>query len=136
MDTMNERRLPVVVPQTRADCLPGGSNEARPCQFRACRHNLANAESSCVLDIVDDRGALSLEEIGDLLGLTRERIRQIESVSLFKIYRHRFMRDVSGASLSPVSRTPPKDLALRVGGPENWRSRSVRGTYRGGSDDT
>lgn len=36
---------------------------------------------SCVLDVAD-RGGATLEEIGDMLGLTRERVRQVEEEAL------------------------------------------------------
>ena len=57
-------------PQTRADCLPGGCNQARPCPWVSCRHHLAidvtskgkvkelwedleAAPVTCALDVVD-----------------------------------------------------------------------------------
>lgn len=84
-------------PKTRAECLGG----ARPCPFVGCQYNLyleVNPETgaiklnhaqlepwemteSCALDIAD-RGASTLETVGDLLGLTRERTRQIETRTL------------------------------------------------------
>lgn len=86
-------------PRTRADCIDG----PRPCPYVGCRHNLyleatqhgalalrdpkrepwaVPAEHSCVLDIVDaNPGGMTLEEVGGILGLTRERIRQIERVA-------------------------------------------------------
>lgn len=72
-------------PQVRADCLSGGPNEKRPCPWTTCRHHLEHPEVSCVLDLVDDRGALTLEEVSDFFGLTRERIRQIEAKVLRKL---------------------------------------------------
>jgi hypothetical protein len=78
-------------PKTRQDCLPGGINEERPCAFLSCRHHLGiefrngkvvelegweNRPYSCVLDATDD-GEMKLEEIGDVLGVSRERIRQM-----------------------------------------------------------
>lgn len=80
-------------PTTRGDCLTGGSNEARPCPWRGCRWHLssiqtrrAETDESCVLDIADE-GGMRLDEIGDVLGLTRERIRQIEAEALAKVGR-------------------------------------------------
>jgi hypothetical protein len=74
-------------PRTRGDCADG----PRPCPWAACRHHLAldvNPETgsmrvvpdpaeTCSLDVAD-RGGVTLEEIGQLTNLTRERIRQIE----------------------------------------------------------
>lgn len=80
-------------PKTRADCCNG----PRPCPWVGCRHHLAidiNPETgslqltrpelepwelpqSCALDVAD-AGACTLEQIGELLNVTRERTRQIE----------------------------------------------------------
>lgn len=90
-------------PATRADC----SNFSRPCPFVSCAHHLyldVNQDSghiklnyptlevwelkdSCSLD-VSDRGGLTLEETGQILGLTRERVRQIEFMALAVLKEH------------------------------------------------
>jgi len=84
-----------VKPRTRADCIGG----PRPCPFVSCRHHLyleisgdklkINAPNIEVWDMVDscsldlaDRGEMRLAAIGEVLGLTRERIRQIEGHAL------------------------------------------------------
>src|ERR1700733_1906248 len=87
-------------PTTRADC----SGAARPCPWVACKHHLyldINPETgsikinfpdlepwelkqTCALDVAE-AGALTLEEIGDITNLTRERIRQLEVRGLFKL---------------------------------------------------
>lgn len=97
-------RLPLapVVPTTRGDCLPGGSNEARPCRYRGCKWHLdrerrwtervANFEESCVLDVAD-RGGATLEEIADMIGITRERVRQVEELAMDRFTR-RFLDSV------------------------------------------
>ena len=79
-------------PMCRAEC-----PSERPCPFVGCRYNLYldvnevtgniifnfpdiepdEMTESCTLDI-SDMGGLTLEEIGHLMNLTRERIRQIE----------------------------------------------------------
>lgn len=88
-------------PKTRADCLHG----PRPCPWVGCRYNLflevhptsgsviENFDDpsdmkvySCALDAADhNRGGMTLDEIGKLLGVTRERTRQIESKALLHI---------------------------------------------------
>lgn len=91
-------------PATRADCLPGGANAQRPCPFVSCKHHLAlevNARNgnikmnfpdvevwemreTCALDVADYDGA-TLIDVGRILNLTRERIRQIQDVALFDL---------------------------------------------------
>lgn len=78
-------------PRTRGDCLPGGLNAARPCPWADCRHHLYSPERSCVLDVVDERGPLTLEEIGQLFGVSRERIRQIEENIVRKLKRNQIL---------------------------------------------
>jgi hypothetical protein len=87
-------------PQTRAEC----ADMSRPCPFVSCAHHLyldVNPESgaiklnfphlevwemaeTCALDVAD-RGGITLEEVGAILNLTRERIRQVEVRGLYKI---------------------------------------------------
>ena len=70
------------IPRTRGDC----ANGPRPCSWTACRHHLAGTVrgtpgESCTLDVAD-RGGATLEEISRALGVTRERVRQIEEAGL------------------------------------------------------
>ncbi|HJX52221.1 MAG TPA: sigma factor-like helix-turn-helix DNA-binding protein [Polyangia bacterium] len=87
-------------PRTRADC----QNMTRPCPFVSCEHHLyldVNPDSgaiklnfphldvwemaeTCSLDVAD-RGGITLEDVGAILNLTRERIRQVEVRGLVKI---------------------------------------------------
>jgi hypothetical protein len=90
----------VVKPKTRADCL--GSE--RPCPFVSCKHHLYldvsartgaiklnfpdlevwEMNETCALDVAD-RGGTTLEEVGAIMNLTRERIRQVEVKGLAKL---------------------------------------------------
>ena len=77
---MVARRLPVLsaMPRVRADC----ARVPRPCPHAACRHRLGDGQ--CVLDHAE-RDGMSLQEVGDVLHLSRERVRQIERVALAKV---------------------------------------------------
>jgi len=114
--TRDERRLSQLLvyppdvdrPASREEC----AAMPRPCPFVSCAHHLyldVNPESgaiklnfphlevwemaeTCSLDVAD-RGGITLEEVGAILNLTRERIRQVEVRGLYKI------RTDSGESL-------------------------------------
>ena len=62
-----------VRPKTRDHCL----RMERPCLFVSCKHHL-------YLDVAA-RGGMTLEEVGEILNLTRERIRQVEATGLQKL---------------------------------------------------
>jgi hypothetical protein len=106
--TRDEKRLAEVLiypddverPRTRMEC----QGMPRPCPFVSCEHHLyldVNPDSgaiklnfphlevwemaeTCSLDVAD-RGGITLEEVGAILNLTRERIRQVEVRGLYKI---------------------------------------------------
>jgi hypothetical protein len=87
-------------PRSRADC----ANGPRPCMFITCKHHLYldvnpatgsiklnfpdrevwELEETCALDVAD-RGGITLEEVGSIMNLTRERIRQVETRGLLKL---------------------------------------------------
>jgi len=87
-------------PRSRADCAQG----PRPCMFIACKHHLYldvnpstgsiklnfpdkevwELEETCALDVAD-RGGITLEEVGSIMNLTRERIRQVETRGLARL---------------------------------------------------
>jgi hypothetical protein len=91
-------------PRRRLECMNG----PRPCPFVGCKFNLfldvsertgsiklnfpdlepgdMPPESSCVLDIAE-RGGLTLEQAGEVLNVTRERMRQLEELVLHKLKR-------------------------------------------------
>ena len=90
----------VARPKLREDC----AQAERPCPFVSCKHHLyldVNPETgsiklnfpdlevsemaeTCSLDVAD-RGGITLEEVGEILNLTRERIRQVEVRGLLKL---------------------------------------------------
>ncbi|HEY6034514.1 MAG TPA: sigma factor-like helix-turn-helix DNA-binding protein [Kofleriaceae bacterium] len=87
-------------PRTRAEC----QHEQRPCPWVSCKHHLyldVNPRTgsiklnfpdlepwelahTCALDVADD-GGHTLEEVGDITNLTRERIRQLELHGLLEL---------------------------------------------------
>ena len=104
-------------PRTRADCIDG----PRPCPWVSCRHNLfldvdvtsikynfgdrepeeMPADGSCALDIAD-RGAHTLDEVGTLSNITRERARQIEVKALDRAKRRGRLQEFSDAAPGAV----------------------------------
>ena len=84
--------LPIHRPHTRADCLEGGINAARPCKWTRCYWNTATLgmratpiSGLCVLDLAEEEK--TLQEIADVTGTTRENIRQVEVKALRKLRR-------------------------------------------------
>src|SRR6187399_2239034 len=98
-------------PRNRAECAEG----PRPCPFVSCKHHLYidvsprtgaiklnfpdlevwELNESCALDVAD-RGGTTLEDVGAIMNLTRERIRQVEVKALAKLEALRdmsFLRD-------------------------------------------
>ena len=81
-------------PRTRSDCATG----PRPCLFVSCKYHLYldvnprtgsvklnfpdkelwELTETCALDVAD-RGGITLEEVGAIMNLTRERVRQVET---------------------------------------------------------
>lgn len=96
-------------PKTRADCVDG----IRPCPFVSCKYHLYldvkdetqsiklnfphlevwEMEHSCALD-VSEQGGLTLEEVGHILNLTRERVRQVEVGGLDRLKTAGVVEDI------------------------------------------
>lgn len=87
-------------PESRAAC----ANVARPCPYVSCKYHLYidvnpstgsikvnfperevwELQHSCALDVAE-QGGITLEEVGEILNLTRERIRQVEVRGLMRL---------------------------------------------------
>lgn len=87
-------------PKMRSECI----SSPRPCVFVSCKYNLyldVNPETgsvkvnfpdkeiweleyTCALDVAE-KGGITLEEVGEIMNLTRERIRQVETRGLEKV---------------------------------------------------
>ena len=87
-------------PRSRGEC----KNAPRPCPWVSCKYHLYldivpqsgsikmnfpdlevwEMTETCALDVAD-RGGITLEDVGSLLNLTRERIRQVERSGIDKL---------------------------------------------------
>jgi hypothetical protein len=94
------RQIEELRPRVRSECING----PRPCLFVSCKHNLYldvnpetgsiklnfpdkeiwELEHTCALDVAE-KGGITLEEVGAIMNLTRERIRQVETRGLLKL---------------------------------------------------
>ena len=92
--------LDAIRPRNRCECMNG----PRPCLFVSCKQHLYldvnpitgsiklnfpdrevwELDETCALDVAD-RGGVTLEDVGEILNLTRERIRQVEFSGLTKL---------------------------------------------------
>jgi hypothetical protein len=92
-------------PRTRGECATG----PRPCPWVGCKYHLYldvnedngsiklnhphreldELEETCALDVADrhEKKGVTLEHVGELMNLVRERARQLEIAGLFKVRR-------------------------------------------------
>lgn len=66
---------------------------------------------TCALDVAAE-GATTLDDIGGLLGVSRERVRQIEEAGLVKL-RKRIGADGLGELLDAIASSPHRESALQ-----------------------
>jgi hypothetical protein len=114
-------------PQMRSEC----RNGERPCLYVSCRYHLYldvnpvtgsiklnfpdkevwDLEETCALDVAE-RGGITLEEVGEIMNLTRERIRQVEVSGLEKLKQGSASLEtfVDGRELPALTRIPSEDL--------------------------
>lgn len=95
-------------PKTRGECV----DAPRPCPWVGCRYSLYlevsptgsiklvfpdlepwELQHTCALDVADS-GGLTLEDVGAITNLTRERIRQVEVRGLLKMRQAAIARDI------------------------------------------
>lgn len=152
------RRLLTVVadrPLTRSECVDG----PRPCPFVSCKHHLYldvteigslkinfphlepdQMAETCALDVVDKHGARNLEEVGALLNMTKERVRQIEEQTLASLKEpardydlHLMVEDI-GKARDPMESMPESleygdgSLALPTDPTQSWTYRPPKET--------
>ena len=129
------REIEASRPRSRADC----ANGPRPCMFISCKHHLYldvnpatgldqaelpgpevwELDETCALDVAD-KGGITLEEVGSIMNLTRERIRQVETRGLAKLRDDRGGR---AALAAPARQATSTTRAHRPARP----ARAVRG---------
>jgi hypothetical protein len=108
-------------PRTRVECSEG----ERPCPFVSCQHHLFLDVSSrtgaiklnfpdlevwdmnetCALDVAD-RGGTTLEDVGVMMNLTRERIRQVETKAERRVLATGKLDDYRVEGTRPVRHLP------------------------------
>jgi hypothetical protein len=91
-------------PRSRSEC----KDMERPCPFVSCKYHLYidvhpvrgsiklnfpdieiwEMTDTCALDVAD-RGGITLEEVGEIMNLTRERVRQVETAGLARLQEYR-----------------------------------------------
>lgn len=94
------RELDATRPRRRGDCEQG----ERPCPYLSCRYHLYlevteagslriphdveldELKETCALDVAD-AGGVTLDAVGELLSISRERVRQVEELALRRIKR-------------------------------------------------
>ena len=96
-------------PKARSECAEG----QRPCPFVSCKYHLYldvktdtnsiklnfphlevwEMEHSCALDVAE-QGGLTLEDVGRIMNLTRERIRQVEVAGIDKLRESGLFEDI------------------------------------------
>ncbi|MEM6861968.1 MAG: sigma factor-like helix-turn-helix DNA-binding protein [Myxococcota bacterium] len=101
---MAEGRLPEILEYERPTSRSSCRSAERPCLYVSCRYHLYldvnpntgsikinfperepwELSETCALDVAE-RGGVTLEEVGDIMNLTRERIRQVEVNGLEKL---------------------------------------------------
>ena len=102
-------------PRTRAEC----RCMERPCPFVGCKHHLYldvsprggikfnfpdlevwELQETCALDVAERPGGVTLEEVGAIMNLTRERIRQLEAIGLQRLQEAGLLELIDGGRLA------------------------------------
>jgi hypothetical protein len=108
-------------PRTRAEC----RCMERPCPFVGCKHHLYldvsprggikfnfpdlevwEMQETCALDVAERPGGVTLEEVGAIMNLTRERIRQLEAIGLQRLQDAGLLELIEGGRLAAAAAAP------------------------------
>lgn len=133
-------------PRTWGECLLAA---AGPCPWLSCKHHLYldvhpetgalkinfpdrepwELDETCALEVAE-RGETTLEDVGTIMNITRERVRQVEVVALLKLKRTSPTPDELGADLEAKPEAAPLSAAKarprrrrrrRDGDPIRWQ---------------
>ena len=111
-------------PKSRADC-----PTSRPCPWVSCRYHLYldvlprtgrlilafpelepwELSETCALDAADraaKKGGFTLQEVGDVMNITRERVRQLEARAREKMAMKSLMAELNGEEEQPMMELP------------------------------
>lgn len=144
---LNPYPTDIARPRTRGDCIDG----PRPCPWVSCRQHLAYdvrpsgslttvfplraleaLPDTCALDVAD-RGATSLEDIGERLNIVRERVRQLEAIALARVRKlapHLFepwADEMAGGTFPATLRTRSRGVAMLIEARAAMRAKRERG---------
>lgn len=144
-DPLSDERIEAMRPRTYGDCLRegwgyegGGERPRTPCPWLGCKHHLAwfaagsleaieqvdieQMKHTCTLRVAEEDG-VSLDEVGQIVGVSRERIRQIQS----KVLQHLWPRrgsvietlvleghEISRPDLRPTSDYESGDMVKQI----------------------
>ena len=121
-------RLGISKPRTRGECEDG----VRPCPWVRCRYHLLDVDpdsksgrptntwvdphempETCALDIAQKEN--HLDEIGVFLGVTKERVRQLEFFSLEKLSKRKCAKDAADCTTHMDSDYIKRNPNLMIG---------------------
>lgn len=127
-------------PKTRADC----KDSIKPCPFVSCQYHLYldvtergglviyypsldpdQMPEQCILDIAEKNGGITLEDIADLMNLTRERVRQLEDGALEKLKNNKEitksgLKETLKNEVPPIQENPQKRLSKKEAQQEKY----------------
>ena len=76
-------------------CMEGN----KKCPLEKCRYWIDwESDSNCALVAIEKHGAMTLREVGDRLGVSFVRIKQIEDKTKLKVYKRLLKEDITSAA--------------------------------------